>query len=185
MDERAHHHLIIPQQDKYGGGGHLKTNALLLVEWSIYHGLKWCLSPTKVLIIPSEEELPAHYLPGNNNADTRPPGPPPGLPGVACRSLSAAAPFIQSQQAASCRIHSPSCTISPSFQPLSPYAASHYLPALCRLPPPPATLSSSSPAKPSTLTSSHSASLRCPTPPPLLVLMSHCEIQADGWGTKG
>lgn len=137
MDERAHHHLIIPQQDKYGGGGHLKTNALLLVEWSIYHGLKWCLSPTKVLIIPSEEELPAHYLPGNNNADTRPPGPPPGLPGVACRSLSAAAPFIQSQQAASCRIHSPSCTISPSFQPLSPYAASHYLPALCRLPPPP------------------------------------------------
>lgn len=36
MDERAHHHLIIPQQDKYGGGGHLKTNAILLVAraWS-------------------------------------------------------------------------------------------------------------------------------------------------------
>lgn len=41
------------------------------LEWSIYHGLKWCLSRTKVLIIQSEEELPAHYLPENNNADSR------------------------------------------------------------------------------------------------------------------
>lgn len=102
-------------------GGHLKTNALLLVEWSIYHGLKWCLSRTKVLIIPSEEELPAHYLPGNNNADTRPPGP----PGVACRSLSAAAPFIQSQQAASCRIHPRPALSLPPF--------SLFLPTLPRI----------------------------------------------------
>lgn len=40
-------------------------------EWCIYHGLKWCLSLTKVLIIQSEEELPAHYLPENNNVNTR------------------------------------------------------------------------------------------------------------------
>jgi len=49
----------------------------------------------------------------------------------------------------------------------------------CRLPPPPFS------APPHPLTSSHSASLCCSTPPPCLVLMSHCEIQADGWGTKG
>lgn len=115
----------------------------------------------------------------------RPPASP-ASPGVACQSLSAAAPFIQSQRAASCRIHSPASAISPSFQPLSPYAASHYLPgALQVAPPPPLLPPPSSSAQPSTLTSSHSASLRCPTPPPLLVLMSHCEIQADGWGTKG
>lgn len=41
------------------------------LEWCIYHGLKWCLSLTKVLIIQSEEELPAHYLPENNNVNTR------------------------------------------------------------------------------------------------------------------
>lgn len=92
MDERAHHHLIIPQQDKYGGGGRgvcvggaFKNKCYPLggkgLEWSIYHGLKWCLSPTKVLIIQSEEELPAHYLPENNNADTPPhrPSPRPAL----------------------------------------------------------------------------------------------------------
>ena len=77
MDERVHHHLIIPQQDKYGGGA-FKNKCYPLggkgLEWSIYHGLKWCLSLTKVLIIQSEEELPAHYLPDNNNADTRLPG---------------------------------------------------------------------------------------------------------------
>lgn len=40
-------------------------------------------------------------------------------------------------------------------------------------------------APPHPLTSSLSASLCCcSTPPPYLVLMSHCEIQADGWGTK-
>lgn len=41
------------------------------VEWRIYHGLKWCLRLTKVLIIQSEEELPGHYLPENNNVNTR------------------------------------------------------------------------------------------------------------------
>lgn len=45
------------------------------LEWCIYHGLKWCLSLTKVLIIQSEEELPAHYLRENNNVNTRLPGP--------------------------------------------------------------------------------------------------------------
>lgn len=68
-----------------GRGGAFKNKCSPLggkgLEWSIYHGLKWCLSLTKVLIIPSEEELPAHYLPGNNNADTRPPrAPPPASP---------------------------------------------------------------------------------------------------------
>lgn len=43
-------------------------------EWCIYHGLKWCLSLTNVLIIQSEEELPAHYLLENNNVNTRLPG---------------------------------------------------------------------------------------------------------------
>lgn len=154
-------------------GGHLKTNALLLVEWSIYHGLKWCLSRTKVLIIPSEEELPAHYLPGNNNADTRPPAPP--VSPVAACQLQHHSFNLNKRRAA-------------GFIPVLHYLSllSAFLPTLPRItsprsagcPPP-------SPAKPSTLTSSHSASLRCPTPPPLLVLMSHCEIQADGWGTKG
>lgn len=51
------------------------------LEWCIYHGLKWCLSLTKVLIIQSEEELPAHYLPENNNVNTR-------LPGLSQCSLS-------------------------------------------------------------------------------------------------
>lgn len=41
------------------------------MEWCIYHGLKWCLRLTKVLIIQSEEELPGHYLPENNNVNTR------------------------------------------------------------------------------------------------------------------
>lgn len=41
------------------------------VEWCIYHGFKWCLRLTKVLIIQSEEELPGHYLPENNNVNTR------------------------------------------------------------------------------------------------------------------
>lgn len=101
------------------------------LEWGIYHGLKWCLSLSKVLIIQSEEELPAHYLPENNNADTR-------LPGLCRCSLS---------EPVSCStIHSISTSgelqdsfpvLSPSFQPLSPYAASLYLPAVCRLPPPP------------------------------------------------
>lgn len=50
-------------------------------EWCIYHGLKWCLSRTKVLIIQSEEELPTHYLPENNNVNTR-------LPGLSQCSLS-------------------------------------------------------------------------------------------------
>lgn len=51
------------------------------LEWCIYHALKWCLSLTKVLIIQSEEELPAHYLPENNNVNTR-------LPGLSQCSLS-------------------------------------------------------------------------------------------------
>lgn len=44
------------------------------LEWCIYHGLKWCLRLTKVLIIQSEEEQPAHYLPENNNVNARLPG---------------------------------------------------------------------------------------------------------------
>lgn len=40
-------------------------------EWCVYHGLKWCLSPSSVLIIQSEEELPAHYLVEKNNVSTR------------------------------------------------------------------------------------------------------------------
>lgn len=112
----------------------------------------------------------------------RPPASP-ASPGVACQSLSAAAPFIQSQRAASCRIH------SPVLRYLSLLSAS--FPLRCLALPPrrsagrPLLLPPPSSAQPSTLTSSHSASLCCPTPPPLLVLMSHCEIQADGWGTKG
>lgn len=48
------------------------------------------------------------------------------FPDVVCQSLSAAAPFIQSQQAPFSRIHSPSCTIS-----LSPF--SFTLPTLPRI----------------------------------------------------
>lgn len=143
------------------------------MEWSIYHGLKWCLSLSKVLIIQSEEELPAHYLPENNNADTR-------LPGLSRCSLSGPV---------SCStIHS----ISTSGELQDSFPVLHYLSLLsasfslrCLALPPRALQPPPSSAKPSTLTSSHSASLCCPTPPPLLVLMSHCEIQADGWGTKG
>lgn len=103
------------------------------LEWCIYHGLKWCLSLTKVLIIQSEEELPAHYLPENNNVNTR-------LPGLSQCSLS---------ELVSCgTIHSisTSTVLQDSFPVLhylslllvhSPYAASHYLPMSCRLSPSP------------------------------------------------
>lgn len=99
-------------------------------ERCIYHGLKWCLSPTKVLIIQSEEELPAHYHPGNNNMNTRLPGP------SQCSLSELVSCSTIHSISTSTRIHSSSCTISPSFQPHSPYAASHYLPMSCRLPPP-------------------------------------------------
>ena len=46
------------------------------LECCIYHGLKWCLNLTKALIIQTEEELPAHYLPEHNNVNTRLPGRP-------------------------------------------------------------------------------------------------------------
>lgn len=91
------------------------------LEWSIYHGLKWCLSLTKVLIIQSEEELPAHYLPENNNADSR-------LAGLCrCRlsGLSAAAhPFSLNKQRAARFIPRP----APSLPPFSPF-----LPTLPRI----------------------------------------------------
>lgn len=74
------------------------------LEWCIYHGLKWRLSLTKVLIIQSEEELPAIT---SQKITMRTPASP-ASPDVVCRSLSAAAPFIQSEQAPRFRIHSPS-----------------------------------------------------------------------------
>lgn len=144
------------------------------MEWCIYHGLKWCLSLTKVLIIQSEEELPAHYLPENNNVDTR-------LPGLSQCSLS---------ELVSCStIHS----ISTSGMLQDSFRILHYLSLLLAplslgclaLPPPVLQVASPLQGQPSPLTSSNSASLCCSTPPPYLVLMSHCEIQADGWGTKG
>lgn len=145
------------------------------LEWCIYHGLKWCLSLTKVLIIQTEEELPAHYLPENNNVNTR-------LPGLSQCSLS---------ELVSCStIHSISTStmLQDSFLVLHYLSlcclALHYFPMSCRLPPT-HTLHPFSSTTPHPPTSSHSASLRCSTPPPYLVLMSHCEIQADGWGTKG
>lgn len=144
------------------------------LEWGIYHGLKWCLSLSKVLIIQSEEELPAHYLPENNNADTR-------LPGLCRCSLS---------EPVSCStIHSISTSGElqdsfPVLHHLSLLSASFSLRCLA-LPPCGLQVGPPPSAQPSTRTSFHSASLCCPTPPPLLVLMSHCEIQADGWGTKG
>lgn len=83
-------------------------------ERCIYHGLKWCLSPTKVLIIQSEEELPAHYLPGNNNMNTRLPGP------SQCSLSELVSCSTIHSISTSTRIHSSSCTISPSFHPHSP-----------------------------------------------------------------
>lgn len=143
------------------------------LEWCIYHGLKWCLSLTKVLIIQSEEELPAHYLPENNNVNTR-------LPGLSQCSLS---------ELVSCStIHS----ISTSTVLQDSFPVLHYLSLLlaslslrCLALPPHVVQVAPPSAQPYPLTSSHSASLSCSTPPPYLVLMSHCEIQADGWGTKG
>lgn len=116
-------------------------------ERCIYQGLKWCLSLTKVLIIQSEEELPAHYLSEYNNVNTR-------LLGPSQCSLS---------ELVSCStIHSISTTAELQDSLLLPLclspfsrAASHYLPVSCRLPP-------HSSAPPRALTSSHSAS------PPLL-----------------
>lgn len=138
------------------------------LEWCIYHGLKWCLSLTKVLIIQSEEELPAHYLPENNNVNTR-------LPGLSQCSLS---------ELVSCStIHS----ISTSTVLQDSFPVLHYLSLLlaslsltlpritsqCLAGSPPCLLhllllllSPSAPPYP--LTSSHSASLCCSTPPPLL-----------------
>lgn len=59
----------------------------------------------------------------------------PALPYVVCQSLSAAAPFIQSQQAPGF-IPRPALSLPPFTRTL-PHAASHYLPMSCRLPPPP------------------------------------------------
>lgn len=144
------------------------------LEWCIYHGLKWCLSLTKVLIIQSEEELPAHYLPENNNVNT-------SLPGLSQCSLS---------ELVSCStVHS----ISTSTMLQDSFPVLHYLslPVSLTLPTLPRITSQClagclpPSAPPHPLTSSLSARLCCSTPPPYLVLMSHCEIQADGWGTKG
>lgn len=132
------------------------------LEWYIYHGLKWCLSPTKVLIIQSEEELPGHYLHENNNVNTR-------LPGLPQYSLS---------ELVSCStIHSISTTPSSRIHSFSLLIDSLFLQCLTL---PPSVLQDTPPSLPNTLQAS-----AAPTPPPYLVLMSHCEIQADGWGTKG
>lgn len=124
-----------------------------------------------------------HYLPENNNANTR-------LLGLSQCSLS---------ELVSCStIHSISTSCSaPGFAPpsatISPFnSALPTLPRItspCRAGWPHHHYHSTRPQyfspNPSLLTSSHSAGLGCSTPPPYLVLMSHCEIQADGWGTKG
>lgn len=161
------------------------------VEWRIYHGLKWCLRLTKVLIIQSEEELPGHYLPENNNVNTR-------LLGLSrcilSELVSCSTIHSISNRPACPRIHSPSRRPPPSPSPPPPPPhfnfALRYLPVSRRLHPPPSLPGS---ANPLLLPAHFLLFLRggcggCSTPPPLhpyLVLMSHCEIQADGWGTKG
>lgn len=132
------------------------------LEWGIYHGLKWCLSLTKVLIIQSEEALPAHYLPENNNADTR-------LPGLCRCSLS---------EAVSCStIHS----ISTSGELQDSFAVLHhlsppfslFLPPLPRItsprsagcPPQPPPLPPSLPPRPSPRRSLPSILQACTAPP--------------------
>lgn len=145
------------------------------LEWGIYHGLKWCLSLTKVLIIQSEEELPAHYLPENNNADSR-------LPGLCRCSLS--------ERVSCSTIHS----ISTSGGLQDSFPVLHHLSLLsgsfslrCLALRPRGLQVAPLPPWPSPRHSLPSILQACAAPPhpPLLVLMSHCEIQADGWGTKG
>lgn len=144
------------------------------LEWCIYHGLKWCLSLTKVLIIQSEEELPAHYLPENNNVNTR-------LPGLSQCSLS---------ELVSCStIHS----ISTSTMLQDSFPVLHYLSlllaslSLCclTLPPHVAQVAPSLQPNPTLSLPPILQASAAPPLPPYLVVMSHCEIQADGWGTKG
>lgn len=106
------------------------------LEWGIYHALKWCLSLTKVLIIQSEEELPAHYLPENNNADTR-------LPGlrrcrlsepVSCSAAHSISTSGELRDSFPVRHH---LSLLSAFLPTLPRITS---PPVCRLPPRPALL---------------------------------------------
>lgn len=95
------------------------------------------------------------------------------LPNVVCQSLSAAAPFIQSQQLQSSRIHSFSCSVSPLF-PVLPRITSQCL-AGCP----------HSSAPPHTLTSSHSASPLSLHPSTLLGLDEPLWDSSRWMGNKG
>lgn len=160
------------------------------VEWRIYHGLKWCLRLTKVLIIQSEEELPGHYLPENNNVNTR-------LLGLSrcilSELVSCSTIHSISNRPACPRIHSPGRRRRHRRRrrrPLPPTSTSPCVTSPCRAGCTPPRHPSPDLQTPffSPLTSSCSCEEAAGAAPPLhpyLVLMSHCEIQADGWGTKG
>lgn len=165
------------------------------MEWCIYHGFKWCLRLTKVLIIQSEEELPGHYLPENNNVNTRLLGlsrcilsglvscstihsisnrPLGFIPPAAAIAATTTTPHPPPSTSTSPCVTSSCCTGS-----LTP--PNTILPRICKTPFP-------LPAHFLLFLRGCGGPLHPSTPPPLhpyLVLMSHCEIQADGWGTKG
>lgn len=143
------------------------------VEWRIYHGLKWCLRLTKVLIIQSEEELPGHYLPENNNVNTR-------LLGLSrcilSELVSCSTIHSISNRPACPRIHSPGRRHRHRrrCRPLPPTSTSPCVTSPCRAgctPPPPPPLPGS--ANPLLLPAHFLLFLRggcggCSTPPPLL-----------------
>lgn len=134
------------------------------LEWCIYHGVKWCLNLKRSADYSVSEEEPPAPLPSGEQQCEHPP--PPLLPfflafsNADCRSSSAAATFIQSQRA-------------------------HRAPRFILRLPRSLTLALALALPPNVFLPPFSCK------PPLLhpstqhlVPMSHCGIQADGWGTK-